>query len=190
MPRGLTAPQLDVLRGSHECVALIYIGHTTPIYLTTAMRDVENGGNTFISSPHILDIGDIEESADLRVGTLELTLSAVEQTYVSLFLNNSMTGTPLRLWRAYMDVNWDVSFAVKVFDGVISQPSMVDGGGGAGEGGKQSTLNVRAASKFANFPAVNGRLTNDRSQQSVFPGDTGLRFASEVDQNILWGRKP
>lgn len=188
MPRGLTAQNKADLEAAHDCVGLLYIGHSTPIYLTTAMRDVVSGGNTFLAAAHILEIGDIEESSDLRVGTLSITFSAVDQTYVSLFFNNSMNGTPLRFWRGYIKQDWTVAFAVSVFDGAITQPALEDNGGAGGSG--ESKVIVRAAGEFANFPAKNGRLTNDRSQQIHFPGDTGLRHAAEVDRNILWGRKP
>lgn len=53
-----------------------------------------------------------------------------------------------------------------------------------------STLEWKASSHFADFDRVNGRFTNNESQQIHFPGDRFFEFAYRDPTQITWGRRP
>ena len=54
---------------------------------------------------------------------------------------------------------------------------------------KESLLNLKIVSHWADFDKKSGRKTNNTSQQRFFTGDVGMDFSSEMVQDIKWGRK-
>ena len=169
-------------------VSLLHLGFSVGspeagIYLTDAQFDVPYDGNTYLTSGHILKIGDVTESASMRVGTLNITLSAVDQTYVSLFLSTDHIDLQLRYWKAILDDTYAIiGDPILYFDGRI-------GGFTINESASKSEIPFSSASHWANFDTIAGRKTNSNSQQIHFPGDLFFAFASQNQQNIPWGRK-
>jgi len=43
------------------------------------------------------------------------------------------------------------------------------------------------ASHWANWNLTKGRHYSDESQQSVYSGDRGLEYATEVKSDVRWG---
>lgn len=153
-----------------------------PIVLTDADFDVTYGGVTYLTSGHIQTISGVSENYAIRVGTLNIVLSAVEQTYVSLFLSTDHIDLRARYWKALLDDSYAViGEPILMFDGRISGFKM-------SESATRSTLTVECASHWANFQTINGRKTNQNSQQIHFPSDLGFEFASHNVKDILWGR--
>ena len=191
MTRSISASVVTELANDDmNMVSLLYMGFASPIYLTDAGRDVDSGGNTYISSPHMLDIGNVQENADIRVGALTFTLSSVEQTYAALFLTNDYIDVRVQYWKALLDDSWSlIGTALQMFDGRISGAKFADTDPASGGGGK-SKLMVECASHWANFETIAGRRSNDSSQKIYFPTDEGMEFASHSERDIVWGRKP
>lgn len=153
------------------------------VRLTSAPFTVNDGTNDFFSSGNLMATSNITESADLRVGTMTFTFSAADQTWVSLFLNNNYTDEKVEYWRALLDSNHAVIGApLLMFEGRVSGASITDQG-------RKSEIRVECASHWANFEAINGRKTNDNSQQAIFSGDLGMEFAHQAIDNIRWGGK-
>lgn len=155
----------------------------TEIYLTDADFDIVYDSNTYNSSGHLLDIGAVSESAELRVGNLNIVLSAVEQTYSNIFLANNYIDARARYWRAILDDSYAIiGEPILMFDGRVSGFKLEDSG-------RASKMSVECASHWSNFDTINGRKTNDTSQQAVFDGDLGLEFASHTIKHVRWGRE-
>jgi hypothetical protein len=56
------------------------------------------------------------------------------------------------------------------------------------ENTKTSTISIVSSSVFYDFERVTGRRTNDKSQQTIFPGDRGMEFSTSAIGDIKWGR--
>ena len=56
------------------------------------------------------------------------------------------------------------------------------------ETGKTSTVGVVCSSVFYEFEKINGRRTNESSQQQFFPNDRGMQYSSLTVEDIKWGK--
>ena len=111
------------------------------------------------------------ESAELRVNDLSLTLSGVDQTYVSIFLGNNYIDVPIKVYRAILnDADAVVGVPILIFDGILTGYDIQDTE-------NESKVTVQMASHWKDFEKENGRRTNHNSQQLYFAGDEGFEFA-------------
>lgn len=173
----LTALQSD----SFNFATLIEFDFDTPVRITDWARSISYGGNTYSSSVHLIDYGTFNESAELRINSVTVTLSAVEQTYVSLFLSQNYMDTRTRIWRAALDASDTViGTPILVYDGRIAGYTITDTE-------TDSTIAVDVASHWKDFELTNGRKTNHNVQQLHFSGDQGFEFAAVTQKDIKWG---
>ena len=138
--------------------------------------------DTYTSSGHITDLQTVTEASDLKVGTLTITMSAVEQTYMNIFLTTDYIDVRVRYYRAVVDDAYAViGQPLLMFDGRISGYKL-------SESGSKSTLSITCASHWANFDIISGRKTNPASQQGLFPSDLGMDYAAHTVYDIEWGK--
>jgi hypothetical protein len=170
---------------------LIELQLDTPQYYTTTNISLQwdspsapNAGvNTYLAQNQFLSYGNIVESSDLRVGTLEMTFTAVDTTTVSLILNNDYIDRRVVIYRAVLgdDFSFSDTDVFLVFDGRITGYSIR-------ETDTTATITISCASQFADFERTNGRRTNPASQNLYFPTDRGMDFSPQIVKDIRWGR--
>lgn len=163
---------------------LIRIDFTTILYFTDYGSDLTVSGlGTFTDSAHFIEISSVKESGGLKVNNLSIQLSGVEQSYVSIFLQQDYMDRRFRIWRAVIDENDNVIGApFMFFDGRIAGFSIEDTE-------RESIVNVEVASHWRDFEKIVNRKTNHNSQQVNFSGDMGFEFASKMVKDLRWGRK-
>lgn len=150
-------------------------------YRTTCYKPISFGGNTFLPS-NILSIGAPKESLELRVPTLSVTLSGVNQANISTALIEGSLDRVVQVWRCLLDSNEAlVVDPVEIFKGRIDAFSYSDDEDSA-------SLSWDCVSHLADFERVAGRRANDAEQQFIFSGDRGFEFAALVSQDVKWGR--
>jgi hypothetical protein len=184
MPRVTSSATITALASdSINLATLIKLDFPTPIYITDYGQDITYNSQNYDASSYILEVGGASETGDIRVNSMDLILSAVEQSYVSLFLNNNYVNVAVTIQRACLDDNGAViGEPITYFDGRIV-------GYGIEDSGQDSTLNVEIASHWQDFDKVQNRKTNSKSQQFWFPNDRGFQYAASTITNLKWGRK-
>lgn len=183
MTRGLNQDTINALATNEfDFATLIQLDFPTVLRLTDWGRDVSAFSNTFVSSPDLLSIDGVEESGDVRVNEFEITMSGVNQAYISIFLNNEFVNVRMRIWKAVLQNDAIVGDPISIFDGKIS-------GMGLDEGTDTSEVTIKASSHWKDFEKMSGRKTNPTSQQRFFPNDVGFEFAQDLKRDISWGRK-
>jgi len=170
---------------------LIEVHLDTPQYYTTTNINLQwdspsapdAGVNTYLAQNQFLSYGNIVESSDLRVGTLEMTFTAVDTTTVALILNNDYIDSRVVIYRAVLndDFSFTNSDVFLVFDGRITGYSIR-------ETESTATITISCASQFADFERTNGRRTNPASQNLHFPTDRGMDFSPQIVKDIRWGK--
>jgi len=192
MSRNITADLQTKLEGRSLFLAdLIELHLDTPIYFTTTNINLiynsptspDSSVTTYLAQGQFVGYGNINESADLRVGTLELTFTAVDSTMVAVVLNNDYIDKRVVIYRAIL--NRDYSFTETdvflTFDGYVTGYTIK-------EEDKTATLILECSSQFADFERTNGRRTNPASQNLHFPTDRGMDFSPQIVKDIKWGR--
>ena len=174
----ITALQADSIRLAH----LVRIGFDTELFLTDYAHELSYDGNTYLAASHFLSLSDSQETNDLRVGSMSMSISAVDQSYVSIFLNQQYVNRRVRVWLTVLsDSGAIIGDPIKTFDGEIVGYSLQNSSDSA-------VINMSMASHWADFERKTGRFTNQNSQQYYFPNDTGMRFAAESIKDIKWGK--
>ena len=188
MARGLTSAVKTELATGNICpVLLIELGFATPIYLTNASFDltssVSGTSRTCLSNGHLRKVGGISETNKPTKNSLNIVLSAVDQTYVSIALNENIINNDVYIYRGFLDINMDlIADPFLLFYGTINEYKIVD---------STDTANISlvVTSHWGNFSKTNGRSTTDNSQQRFFSGDKGMEFSALTVKDIKWGRE-
>ena len=173
-----TALEQDGVRLAH----LVRIGFSTELFLTDNFFPITYDSNEYIAAGHLLSISSTQETNELRIGTVNITISAVNQEYVSIFLNQQYVNRQVRIFLAILTSAGAISGdPIKTFDGEIVGYDL--------QNSKDSAvINMRLASHWSDFERKAGRFTNNNSQQYLFPTDTGMRFAAESVKDIQGGK--
>ena len=173
-----TALEQDELRLAH----LVRIGFSTELFLTDNFFPITFESNEYIAAGHLLSISSTLETNQLRVGTVNITLSAVDQAFLSIFLTQQYMNRQVRIFLAILTSAGAISGdPIKTFDGEIIGYDL--------QNSKDSAVvNMKLASHWSDFERKAGRFTNNNSQQYFFSTDTGMRFAANTVKDIQWGK--
>lgn len=183
MSRGITVDPTLLSAPSVKLAYLIKMEFDTVQYLTDNAFDLVVGSDTYAASSHILKVGTPKESNKLSTSRLNLTLSAVNQSYIPLFLNNQWINRKVTISRAVLDASNAIDGdPIIYFSGLMTGYSI-------DEGGSRSTIQIELTSHWADFERVSARRTNHSSQQYLFPNDNGMKYAADSIKNMKWGSK-
>ena len=187
MARGLTsAVKTELATGIIEPVILLEFGFATPIYLTNASFDitssVSGSSRTYSANGHLKNISAVSETNNPTKNSLIISLSAVDQTYLSVALNENIINDDVHIYRGFLDTNLAlISDPFLLFYGTINDYKITD-----------STTTAKivytVTSHWGNFSKTSGRTTTDNSQQRFFSGDKGMEFSALTVRDIQWGR--
>ena len=125
MARGLSsAVKTELATGNIEPVLLIELGFGTPVYLTNASFDitssVSGSSRTYLSNGHFKGITGVTETNAPTKNTLVVSLSGVDQTYISVALNENIINDNVFIYRGYLDSNLAlISYPFLLFYGTI-----------------------------------------------------------------------
>ena len=187
MARGLSSDvKTELATGNLSPILLIYIGFATPLYLTNCAfpltSSVSGSSQTYTASGHLKAISNTTETNKPSKNSLNISLSAVDQTYVSVILNENVIGKEVKIWKGYLDSsNAIISDPFLLYYGTIDEYKINDSTSTA-------TIVLNITSHWGNFDKQNGRTTTDNSQQRFFSGDKGMEFAALTVRDIKWGR--
>jgi hypothetical protein len=192
MTRSIASATQTKLAGRQIFVAdLIELQLSTTQYLTTSNIDIDYdsstapdaGTNTYLAQGQFLDYGNIVESADLRISSIDMTFTAVDTTTIALLMSNDYIDKRVVIYRAILDE--DYSFTSDdiwlMFDGTVTAYTIK-------ETENTATVTITIASQFADFLRKNGRRTNPASQNIHFSSDKGMDFSPQIVKDIKWGR--
>jgi hypothetical protein len=167
-------------------ILLIDFGFATPVYLTNASfnitSSVSGSSRTYLSNGHLQKVGGVNETNKPTKNSLTIVLSAVDQTYVSIALNENIINDDVHIYRGFLDANRAlISDPFLLFYGTVNEYKIVDNT-------ETASVNLIITSHWANFSKTNGRSTTDNSQQRFFSGDEGMEFSALTVRDIKWGR--
>ena len=187
MARGLSSSvKTELATGVIDPVLLVEIEFGTPIYLTNAPFDitssVSGSSRTYLTNGHLKNITGINETNKPTKNSLQITLSGVAQTYISIALSENIINDEVKIWRGFLDNNNAlISDPFLLFYGTIDEYKVVDTT-------ETANLILNITSHWGQFSRQSGRTTTDNSQQRFFSGDKGMEFASLTVRDLKWGR--
>lgn len=154
-------------------------------YITDAPVDMSYSGNTYESLGQMLGVTDIQEEEDLKIETIDITLSAIDTEIVKLFLDYDYIDRRVLVHRAVITDGYSiVGTPILVFDGRLDQPRLLED-----FEARTATLGVSATSHWSDFSALGGRHTNNTEHQILYPGDDFFAPTAETQKDVKWGKE-
>ena len=184
MSRGIHADVVtELAKDSFNMAHLVTIDFSTTVNLTDYRHDLVENSVTYSASSYLLGMGGVSESTEAQVGSINIQLSGVGSAYVAILLSENYIDRKVSIKRVLLDDSGVIiGDSFLIYEGRIDGYSIEDTE-------SDSVVVLAVASHWADFSRVNGRRTNDNSQQAAFNGDLGMEFASEIIKDIKWGRK-
>lgn len=152
------------------------------VRLTNAHRGIAWNGHDYIALGHLLAYDGLEETADLNVTTVRVSLSGALPDTISLVLSHDYIDRRLVIFKAFLDGAGVVIDPIAIFDGRADSP-MIEEDPDSGK----CVVVLAAAQHWVDFERRPGRHTNHEEQQIWFPGDKGFEFVSGLNREIKWG---
>ena len=186
--RGSTSAfQTEIVKSQNQPIHLVQIHFDSPTgtqYLTDSFIPITYDSNTYSPLGYFLSFSDIEETSQLVVNSLTLSLSGVDQVYINHVLSERFVDRKVVIYKGFLSTSDDSLIAdpVLIFQGNMNTPSIHEA-----EDQGMCTVSISVANQFVDFEKTTGRYTNQASQQSVYPGDLGFNYASEIIKDIVWG---
>ena len=154
-----------------------------PLRMWTGLGDrtinVQGSNQVFTGTGSLLSIGDLEEVGDLSSKSLEVTLTGIPNSIVSLALQEPYQR---RVARLYLGEQSDSS-VVEIFSGKMDKMTIVDEA-------DTSTIALTIESKLIELERSSGWRYTNENQQSRYDGDTFFSYVQSLqDQTITWGKQ-
>lgn len=165
---------------------LVSIDVENGYYLTNAPFNIEHGGNTYIAAGALLGIDTVEENVGFEISQLAVVIGGIDplpgdtDPFIKKILTVDYVDRSVIISRIYYEFS-TVKGVVQLYNGYINAASLERSFGDQGVAVKIETSN-----NWTDFNRLNGRETNDNSQQAVFPGDLGMEFCKEMQKQVQW----
>lgn len=154
------------------------------VYMTDCYRAITWSGQTWQALGHLLAFDGLEESADVRIPQVRISLSGVDQVWTANVLNNAYIDRRVRIWKGFLDSGDAVVVdPIAIFNGFMDAP-VIDEDPDGGKSTVTITCVDRGGGQIEQRP---GRHTNDAEQQLLFPGDRFFQYVSQINTQITWG---
>jgi hypothetical protein len=192
MSRRLSSGLITSLSGRQiRVVDLIEIHLATALYFNNGIIDLDYdsasapdaGVNSYLAQGQFIGLGNVQETKDLKIGSMSVAFTAVDYTTLGYVLNNEYIDRRVVIYRAVLedDLSLDSTKVFQYFDGRIKDFNI-------SESKDTATLSFNVGSQFADYEKLAGRRTNSDSQQRFFANDVGFEFAPQIQTDIKWGR--
>tara|TARA_R110000803_G_scaffold189457_1_gene251938 strand:+ start:592 stop:1158 length:567 start_codon:yes stop_codon:yes gene_type:complete len=186
MNRGsTTAFQQEVVKSANRPVHLAeVIFDDENVYMNDGYKTIVYDSKSYVAVGHFMGFSNIQESIEVMVSKITLSLSGVDQSMISRFLNKEYIDREVKIYTAFLDDAQNlVADPVLIFEGRMDTPIITDDPIGG-----QSMMSVTATNTWVDFSRKTGRHTNHEEQQIFFPSDKGFEYASEIVKDIIWGK--
>ena len=170
------------------------------LYITDNFHDItwdsttapDTGANLYKAAGNLLTFSPVSETTELRVNTLSISLSGVDNTsdgIIADILHYPIVNKRVVIHRSFgVDSTSDQTKTFLLFDGNVKNFQIK-------ESDDAATITISVATHWANFQQQNGRITNTTTQrntdrydgQGTFAGDDGFAYASSMISDLKWG---
>jgi hypothetical protein len=167
----------------YDVKRLVRVDMPTPFYLTDHFQNISFDSKTWISSPHMLEVGPIKQSGLKKNNRVTFRMSGVDQAYYSLFLLNPYMNRRVYIYLAFFDDAGQMQTPLLIHDGKIVDVAFEDN-----IREQLADVSITVGGPFDDFDKKAGRRTNTESQKEYFPSDKGLQYSGQAAKaDLKWG---
>tara|TARA_B110000285_G_C14876783_1_gene491871 strand:+ start:215 stop:778 length:564 start_codon:yes stop_codon:yes gene_type:complete len=185
MSRDISAGLLAALGTDHiqPFFAVELLFDTAPLRLWTGVGDkvinVQGADQTFTGTGSLLEIGGLDEVNDLSAKSVSLSLTGLNESVLSIALQEPYQRRKCRLYFGEQSV----ADVVEIFAGKMNTMSINDEA-------ESSTIVLDVESNLIELERSSNWRYTDENHQSRYSGDTFFSYVQTIqDQQVAWGRK-
>lgn len=180
--KNLSAEVIAALKTNYTFCNLIKMSLNGGIVrLTDAGHDIVYNSDTYISSGLVAAVSGIKQQQDLRVASVDLAFSAVDQSIVALFSNTNQQNRKVTVSTLILDNETHQPVGVlQIINYIINKYTIDDDDNGA-----QIAVNV--SNFLAEFDAVRGIRTTQESFKRFYPNTTSFINSKDTGNDLKWG---
>ena len=118
MDRGsTTAFQQEVVKEANRPVHLVEISfENETLYMNDSFKDITYNSNNYIGAYDLLSFTDIEETVEVMVSKVTISLSGVDKVWIGKVLTQQYIDRPVKVYTAFLDTSYSlVSNPVIIF---------------------------------------------------------------------------
>lgn len=177
--RTLSSGGASLLGVKSTLTLLVEMQLTTPIYLTTAIINIDYGGNTYIGGRGVQIEPVKDQGGELQ--QMRFSLSGVPSEYIALALAEPIQGKTVILSTALMDPSNDTILDVmRLWTGTLDQMPIK-------HGTEYSMISVTAESRGVAFNRPKGVRYTDAEQARLYSGDHCLEYlVAQASHQDVW----
>lgn len=184
--RDLTASVITELEAQSNRPAFFYEGvfDSTTLRLWAGDKDVTFQGETYLGNGWLQGIKANEESERVRSTGMEIELSGIPQTILSLILSDSKHSATGKLWLAMLDSSFDViADEYLLFSGRLDSPEIRESGQG-------TTVSISYESRLVALNKRKEHRYTHEGQKVFYPDDLGfLEVPNAQAWSGYWGKE-
>lgn len=146
------------------------------------------GGDSYVGAGAIGSISAADENSELARSTLEMTLRGLPADVVAIVLGEHYQGRAATLYLGYLNQSTRqlVDDPVVIYRGRMNTARVKKGEGTP----PTMTVTLTVESRFADWDRPRIRRYNKADQQALYSGDTGLDYAEESTEKVVyWGQR-
>tara|TARA_Y100000004_G_scaffold194440_1_gene259022 strand:- start:479 stop:1054 length:576 start_codon:yes stop_codon:yes gene_type:complete len=151
----------------------------------TGFGSITISSETYIGTGNLLNISNVNETADVRATGIKITLSGIDSSLLSSSLNQDAENGTIKLFFGVLETSSNAQSVVDtpylLFSGFLDTISVQEDGG-------KSIITVSGESKLITLERGANRRYTDQDQKNLFAGDRGLEFIDSLqDKQLFWG---
>ncbi|WP_170334976.1 hypothetical protein [Ruegeria arenilitoris] len=153
------------------------------IYLWTGKREVTWNGQIWLGAGSLISASEIEETTDVIASGLELTISGVPSSMVSLVIDDARQGMPGKVYIGLLATDGSViADPVQSFAGRLDVPNIEDGE-------QTCHITITYESRLIDLQRPREFRYTHESQRLFDPSDRGFEAVTWLqDRSISWGQ--
>lgn len=171
----LTALTQKVVR-PYYAVEMVFDSATLRFWTGVGNRTISSA--VYVGTGMLLQIGEMEEIADLSAKSVTLSFNGLSQEIVSLALQEPYQRRPCRIMLGAIGT----TAVVEMFSGKMNTMRIEDGP-------ENSTITLTIESRLVELGRAKPRRYNHESHISRYPGDNFFSYVADLqDRQVVWGR--
>jgi hypothetical protein len=185
MRPGIDPNLITQLQAGTVGLAFLFEGHfiNVSIYLWTGLGELSWNGQIWQGAGVLMGIGQAKETEDLSAQGMIVSLSGIDETLISLALQQLRQGQACTVYIACVDwtTNALQSTPYAFFTGRVDVPTIDDSA-------TTATISLQLENRLVDFERERVRFFDPLTQNIYYPGDRGFDYVSSLqDEKIFWG---
>jgi hypothetical protein len=186
MSRGITTA-LDNALSDPAVLYPVYLAKlgfdSGTVFLHSGLGDITYDGDTYTGVGTLGDVSTIEENSDTSANGVDLSLSGISNSILSIALDEDIQGRPCTIYFGVFDTTSYTLIAdpFEIYRGFMDVMN--------GNYGNDANIGLRVESEAIQWSRQRTLRYNDETQKSFFPDDTGFEFIGQaVAKPVIWGQ--